>query len=344
MQKHRMHPVRSDRYISLMITTNTAQAGRFVRIPKLMFLLFAVLLVGIGFLIGNIYVYTNTLEQDIVAVRSEKQLIEEAKADTEALLSEREAYIAELLASIEEKESKLSILETQAKDILSKIESLEAVRDSIYEKLNEAPAELYISEAADIVPYQVSRTLSSYDDAVSSEAAVSFDEQYSKLLSMFSAIEDSLNSNHNELNTISDMIDVYLPYVDAIPSGYPIKDTHITCEFGYRSDPVTNESNVFHAGIDFSAKYKQDIYATASGTVILAGFTTGYGYNVVIDHGYGFVTRYAHCSKLLVKKGDTVSKGDCIARAGSSGKSTAVHLHYEVKVDGENVDPADYLN
>lgn len=344
MQKHRMHPVRSDRYISLMITTNTAQAGRFVRIPKLMFLLFAVLLIGIGFLAGNIYVYTNTLEQDIIAVRSEKQLIEEAKADTEALLSEKDAYISELLASIEEKESKLSILETQAKDILSKIESLEAVRDSIYEKLNEVPAELYISEAADIVPYQVSRTLSSYDAAASSEAAVSFDEQYSKLLSMFSAIEDSLSSNHDELSTISDMIDVYLPYVDAIPSGYPIKDTHITCEFGYRSDPVTKESNVLHAGIDFSAKYKQDIYATAPGTVILAGYTTGYGYNVVIDHGYGYVTRYAHCSKLLVKKGDTVSKGDCIARAGSSGKSTAVHLHYEVKVDGENVDPADYLN
>ena len=153
-----------------------------------------------------------------------------------------------------------------------------------------------------------------------------------------------MDENYQAMNTLAEMADVYAPYIESVPSGWPIKDSRITCPFGYRTNPLTGKGKEFHYGIDFAAKYKQNLYATASGTVTSAGYVNGYGYTIVIDHGYGYSTRYAHCTKLLFKKGDTVSKGDCIALAGRTGRSTAVHLHYEVIVNGKKVDPADYLD
>ena len=353
MRKPKIHSVKSDRYISLMVTTRTSSSGRNFRIPKVIFPLFMVLLLVAGFYIGSVYTNftnrVNTLEQNISYVQDQKKLVEAEKSSVEAVLSEKNVIINELLGSIEEKEAQLNILEGQTQEILSKIENLEAIRDSIYEKLNEAPDEIYTSDTtASKTPYDVGNSSSPLSSSSSSSTYLSalddFDKQYADILSLLNSLETVLDENYQAMNTLAEMTDVYVPYIESVPSGWPIKDSRITCPYGYRTNPITGKGKEFHYGIDFAAKYKQELYATASGTVISSGYVTGYGYTIVIDHGYGYSTRYAHCTKLLFKKGETVSKGDCIALAGRTGRSTAVHLHYEVLVNGEKVDPADYLD
>jgi murein DD-endopeptidase MepM/ murein hydrolase activator NlpD len=107
-------------------------------------------------------------------------------------------------------------------------------------------------------------------------------------------------------------------------------------------DPMTGRAST-HYGVDYSARLGTPIFATADGVVAFAGKWYQFGWTVEISHGSGFVTRYAHASKLLVKKGQRVKRGDVIARVGSSGKSTATHLHYEVSKDGKKVNPLGYV-
>ena len=117
----------------------------------------------------------------------------------------------------------------------------------------------------------------------------------------------------------------------------------VTSEFGWRKDPFTGKG-AGHTGIDLGMPKGTPIRAALTGTVYLVRYsTTGYGYHVMIDHGGGFVTLYAHCSKLLVAEGQQVQAGDIIAEVGSTGRSTGNHLHFEVRINGEKQNPRSYL-
>lgn len=109
-----------------------------------------------------------------------------------------------------------------------------------------------------------------------------------------------------------------------------------------RIHPIFHEARA-HEGIDVSAPMSTPILATASGVVVDVGRQTGYGNIVTVDHGYGVVTRYAHASRILVRPGQRVRRGDEIALVGNTGIATAPHLHYEVLVDGRQVDPLRYI-
>ena len=111
--------------------------------------------------------------------------------------------------------------------------------------------------------------------------------------------------------------------------------------FGFRLHPVLNV-NKMHYGIDFNCARGTEIQATGKGTVVSAGEETGYGKCVVIDHGYGFKSRYAHMSSIKVKRGQEVSRGHLLGLVGSTGRSTGDHLHYEIEKDGQKVDPIQY--
>jgi murein DD-endopeptidase MepM/ murein hydrolase activator NlpD len=113
--------------------------------------------------------------------------------------------------------------------------------------------------------------------------------------------------------------------------------------FGIRTDPIVHEA-AMHTGIDFRGDTGDPIRATASGTVTVAGWSGGYGKMVEIDHGNGLTTRYGHLSEIDVDVGDTVRAGGIIGRLGSTGRSTGPHLHYEVRVKGEAVDPQKFLD
>ncbi|MBQ8540128.1 MAG: peptidoglycan DD-metalloendopeptidase family protein [Clostridia bacterium] len=117
----------------------------------------------------------------------------------------------------------------------------------------------------------------------------------------------------------------------------------VTSKYGYRIHPVY-KTRKFHAGIDIGAGYGSAIVAAESGTVTTATYGSGYGKYVVVSHGSGLTTLYAHCSSLLVKVGDKVTRGQTIAKVGSTGVSTGNHLHFEVRINGSTTDPLAYVN
>lgn len=131
----------------------------------------------------------------------------------------------------------------------------------------------------------------------------------------------------------------------SIPAIQPIKNEelkHMASGFGYRSDPFT-KIRKFHNGMDFSAKSGTPIYATGDGVVKKAdGTVSGFGNHIEINHGYGYITLYAHLSKYKVRAGQKVKRGDIIGFVGSTGRSEAPHLHYEVHKNGEVVNPLNF--
>jgi len=131
--------------------------------------------------------------------------------------------------------------------------------------------------------------------------------------------------------------DIYL----ATPKGFPVYG-NITSPYGKRDNPLSGDGQ-FHSGVDISASPGTPIQATADGVVSYSGWTKNSGYTVVLEHGLGFSTIYAHNKKNAVKVGEKVKMGDTIAYVGSTGKATGPHVHYEVWKDGRNVNPGKYL-
>lgn len=116
----------------------------------------------------------------------------------------------------------------------------------------------------------------------------------------------------------------------------------ITSPFGYRVHPIFGTMR-FHTGVDIGAYYGSPVLASDSGVVIDSGWMGGYGNCIIIDHGGGYSTLYAHCSELYVSYGQSVAKGQQIAAVGSTGNSTGPHLHFEVRINGEPVDPLGFI-
>ncbi|MES2181893.1 MAG: M23 family metallopeptidase [Pseudomonadota bacterium] len=129
---------------------------------------------------------------------------------------------------------------------------------------------------------------------------------------------------------------------DMLPNSSPVTVAFNSSSFGWRLDPF-NGHKAFHEGLDFPADTGTPIYAAAGGIVTTAEQTSDYGKLVKIDHGSGLETRYAHASRLLVKVGERVEKGQEIAEVGSTGRSTGPHLHYEIRLNGNALDPRQYL-
>lgn len=117
---------------------------------------------------------------------------------------------------------------------------------------------------------------------------------------------------------------------------------HISSRFGYRADPMTGQ-RAFHPGMDIVSKYGDAVVASADGVVAIAGRRIGYGRLVVIDHGSGVTTWYAHLSRLTARKGAPVHAGDVVGYEGRSGRSTGTHLHYEIRIRNSPVNPWRYL-
>lgn len=129
----------------------------------------------------------------------------------------------------------------------------------------------------------------------------------------------------------------------AIPSGQPTATPMLSSSYGYRSDPFNGHA-AFHAGLDFPGHVGQPILAAASGKVSFVGQRSGYGNVVEVTHGNGILTRYAHLSGFAARVGQQVARGQKIARMGSTGRSTGPHLHFEVRVNGNAINPRRFLD
>lgn len=147
----------------------------------------------------------------------------------------------------------------------------------------------------------------------------------------------------NGILTHLEQINFYRIAVSKMPFAMPLNTKYrLSSDFGYRSDPFGRGSRK-HEGQDFAGAYGSPIYATADGTVIHAGWENGYGQLVTIKHDFGVETRFAHMSKIRVKVGQKVSRGDQIGDMGSTGRSTGNHLHYEIRIGGRATNPMTYI-
>ena len=150
-------------------------------------------------------------------------------------------------------------------------------------------------------------------------------------------------SRANRIINQMDRLNLYRIAATKAPFAIPVKDGfRFTSGFGYRRDPKTGGKRL-HKGVDFAGPVGTALYATADGVVTHAGWGSGYGRLVKIQHEFGIETRYAHMSKIRVKVGQRVSRGERIGDMGASGRVTGPHLHYEVRIGGEAVNPMTYI-
>jgi murein DD-endopeptidase MepM/ murein hydrolase activator NlpD len=129
---------------------------------------------------------------------------------------------------------------------------------------------------------------------------------------------------------------------DTMPSIWPVRG-RITAGFGQRQDPFSGEG-VFHSGVDICAPFGTHVEAGGDGIVMQAGWDSGYGNEIIVDHGYGMTTKYGHLSKIYVVVGQEVKRGEVIGAVGMTGRTTGPHLHYEVMVNETPVNPMKYLH
>ena len=167
-------------------------------------------------------------------------------------------------------------------------------------------------------------------------------QQYALSIDQFSALRSSALSGHMRrvlepaLGSLSDW-----GSLADVPSLWPIMGA-VTSSFGQREDPFNGEG-AFHKGIDIASSYGAAVHAPADGTVLMAGPATGYGREVLIDHGHGVHTIYGHLSSYAVTAGQDVRRGDIIGYVGSAGRSTGPHLHYEIRIHDTPVNPHKYM-
>nr|WP_246709741.1 peptidoglycan DD-metalloendopeptidase family protein [Rhizobium laguerreae] len=154
---------------------------------------------------------------------------------------------------------------------------------------------------------------------------------------------DGFNNSLVALDGALTRLEAVRSTAESLPFRNPAIGKDVTSPFGNRRDPFLGRL-ALHSGIDFRFSPGERIRPTAPGKVISAGWTGGYGNMVEVDHGNGISTRYGHMSEVLVKVGDTVDRNDVIGLAGSTGRSTGTHLHYEVRQDGNPVDPVYFMN
>ncbi|PLX70250.1 MAG: peptidase M23 [Denitrovibrio sp.] len=164
-----------------------------------------------------------------------------------------------------------------------------------------------------------------------------FEELNSTITSLGAEIEKRAVS----LSELADFLEEQKLMLSSTPTIWPVKGW-ISSGFGYRVSPFTGR-RVFHEGLDIATKYNTQVKAAAKGVVVFSGRKAGYGKTIIVDHGYGYITKYGHNNKLLVKAGDKISKGDLIAEVGSTGRSTWPHVHYEVLVNGIPVNPLKFI-
>jgi murein DD-endopeptidase MepM/ murein hydrolase activator NlpD len=157
------------------------------------------------------------------------------------------------------------------------------------------------------------------------------------------ALEAQLDDRQRQLAALESLMSTRSLGERIMPGGWPVIGGWISSHFGFRADPFTGRG-AFHAGVDFAAPPGTKVMSTGPGVVSFAGYKDGYGYVVEVTHPTGYLTRYGHNSRNLVREGQTVQKGQPIAMIGSTGRSTGTHVHFEVERDGRNLNPMRYLD
>lgn len=187
-----------------------------------------------------------------------------------------------------------------------------------------------------------SRSLSFFSETINSLNTQEFND-ISNLADSESvdAITSLIDSQTENYDTLIEDVEKQLKYLESRPDLWPVAGK-ITSSFGYRKHPISKRRH-FHKGIDVANTSGTDVVSSGSGIVTFAGWNGGYGKVIIVSHGYGYKSVYAHNKSNLVEVGDRVSKGQVIAKLGNTGRSTGPHLHFEIRYNGQHIDPINVL-
>ena len=152
-------------------------------------------------------------------------------------------------------------------------------------------------------------------------------------------LDERINHFHCQIDSINE---IYQNALDSLPLGSPLDTILISSNYGVRKSPLGARWRM-HSGIDLKGTYWDTVFSTGNGVVTMAGWNAGYGKCVRVNHIEGYVSKYAHLSKIFVKRGQFVLKGTPLGKCGSTGASTGQHLHYEININGQTVDPYLFL-
>lgn len=237
---------------------------------------------------------------------------------------------------ISQMQAQYEVLDRQLDEMQLVLTDLQERDDNLYRVIFQAdpiPLSVRKSKSANAEYYQ--RLLNKTNSQVVSHTSQKLDEAKKQLYiqsKSYDAIVDLAKNNEARLEHIPAIQPVLNKDLNRVASGY-----------GWRIDPIYHTRR-FHAGMDFTAPEGTEVFATGNGRIIRANWQSGYGNCIDVDHGYGYMTRYAHLSKMHVREGQNVKRGDIIGEVGSTGKSTGPHLHYEVHLRGQVMNPQNYYH
>jgi murein DD-endopeptidase MepM/ murein hydrolase activator NlpD len=249
---------------------------------------------------------TESVSEDIARVRLAQSEVKASQQDVDALKQQTANKLNALLTRVAELSAQASMLDEKGKQIATELGMTATDLDAF-------------------VPVSIPDNL-----------------QGDPLLDDIAKLQQSLDVKSQQLSMLESLVRGHHIHDQSQLSGRPIESGWLSSYYGMRADPFTGEP-ALHKGLDFAGKAGDNVIATASGIVTWAGERFGYGHLVEIDHGDGYVSRYGHNDTLKVSVGDVVTKGQPIAQMGNTGRSTGVHVHYEVIRNGKQIDPLPFV-
>ncbi len=304
----------------MLIVPHSAKASKSFKVPVLLVkAISAVLLVSIALLGVFAYSYhemvMETEELDELRIINTKQ---DEKIDELARMTDSLERELQNIAKTEKKIRELTELEELKDDIGDKLDFEDEDLDRF-----DGDDELWVGTGHPDDNYQ------------SNDQAIAETKDTIRMLNM------KMPEQQKSLETTKVSLEEKKEKLKHTPDNWPVEG-RVSSPFGYRNSPITG-TRQFHKGIDIAAPHRTPIKAAANGRVVYSSYRSGHGNLLILDHGYGYETQYAHLSSFEVEQGETIEKGDVIGYVGNTGSSTGPHLHFEIHVNGSPVDPKDIL-
>ena len=329
MARKKVSRIKKRRHFTLMYIPHTQQSLSRLRIP--IWFVYSLLFCALT-ITGTLAYYAN----DYINKIQELERLE--NVDTiNKIQSQKIENLLQKANTMEEKMNKLNELDMQVREMVG----LEPEKDEAEEK-QELDGEAFLRDKFVTLAYNDLETLSRSggdrnfrsDRYEGLELLESIDKQ-------LSILSTEAKDEEHKLTELKEDVEERLTFLAAKPDLWPVRG-RITSKFGYRKNPF-GRGREFHDGLDIAAPYGTAIRAAGDGKVIFTFYRYGYGLMVSISHGYGYISHYGHNSRVTVRVGESVKKGDIIARVGNSGRSTGPHVHFMIDKNGKRINPINVL-